>query len=71
MAAALTAAADGDDIDFEGAATTLNWNDVGDVTTGYIGIWQFQGGEIVELEEVAFDLSESFGVRQLLEDCGC
>jgi ABC-type branched-subunit amino acid transport system substrate-binding protein len=58
VAAALAAAADGDDIDFEGAATTLNWNEDGDVTTGYIGIWQYSGGQIVELEEVPFDLTE-------------
>ncbi|MEX2032494.1 MAG: ABC transporter substrate-binding protein, partial [Dehalococcoidia bacterium] len=58
VAAALAAAADGDDIDFEGAATTLNWNEDGDVTTGYIGIWQYSGGQIAELEEVPFDLTE-------------
>lgn len=58
VAAALAAVADGKDIDFEGAATTLNWNDDGDVTTGYIGIWEYSGGKIVELEEVPFDLTQ-------------
>lgn len=58
VAAALEAVRNGDDIDFEGSATTLNWNEDGDVTTGYIGIWQYTDGAIVELETVPFDLSE-------------
>lgn len=58
VAAALAAAAAGDDIDYEGAATTLNWDDAGDVTTGYIGIFQYTGGGIQELDVVPFDLSE-------------
>lgn len=58
VAAALAAAGNGDDIDFEGAATTLNWDENGDVVTGYIGLWQYAGGAIEELEVVPFDLSE-------------
>ena len=54
--AALEAAGDGDDINYEGAATSLDWNDVGDVTSGYIEIWQYEGGEIVALREVPFSL---------------
>lgn len=56
--AALEAVREGDDIDFEGSATTLNWNEDGDVTTGYIGIWRYAGGQIEEMREVPFDLSE-------------
>jgi ABC-type branched-subunit amino acid transport system substrate-binding protein len=56
--AAIEAVRAGTDVDFDGAATTLNWDDNGDVTTGFIGIWQYQGGAIVELETVPFDLSE-------------
>ncbi len=56
--AALEAVRDGDDIDFEGSATTLNWDENGDVTTGFIGVWRYAGGEIEELREVPFDLSE-------------
>lgn len=56
--AAFEALAAGTDIDFQGAATSLDWDENGDVTTGYIGIWQYQGGAIVELETVPFDLSE-------------
>lgn len=58
VAAALEAVRDGDDIDFEGAATSLNWDENGDVTTGFINIWQYAGGDIQVLDTVAFDLSE-------------
>ena len=57
IADALEAVRDGDDINYEGAATTLDWNDVGDVTTGFIEIWQYEGGEIVSLREVPFSLN--------------
>ena len=56
ISAALEAAGDGDDINYEGAATSLDWNEVGDVTSGYIEIWQYEGGEIVSLREVPFSL---------------
>ena len=56
VAAGLKAAGDGDDVNYEGAATTLDWNDAGDVTTGFVGIWQYQDGTIVELEQIAFSL---------------
>lgn len=58
VAAALAAVQNGDDIDFQGSATSLDWNDDGDVVTGYIGIWQYAGGAIEELDVVPFDLSE-------------
>ncbi|MBT5774719.1 MAG: ABC transporter substrate-binding protein [Dehalococcoidia bacterium] len=54
--AGLEAAADGDDINYEGAATTLDWDAAGDVTSGFVGIWAFEGGEIVELETVPFSI---------------
>ena len=53
---ALDAVKAGKDVNYEGAATTLDWNANGDVTTGYIGIWQYAGGTIVELSEVPFSL---------------
>ena len=57
IAAALEAVRNGNDIDFDGSATTLNWNEDGDVTTGYIGVWQYSDGGIAELSTVAIDLS--------------
>ena len=56
IAAGLEATGDGDDVNYEGAATTLDWNAAGDVTTGFVGIWQYQDGTIVELDAVAFSL---------------
>ncbi len=53
---ALDAVKDGKAVNYEGAATTLDWNVNGDVTTGYVGIWQYAGGTIVELSEVPFSL---------------
>lgn len=53
---ALDAIKDGKAVNYEGAATTLDWNANGDVTTGYVGIWQYAGGTIVELSEVPFSL---------------
>lgn len=54
--AGLEAVGDGDDVNYEGAATTLDWDAAGDVTSGFVGIWSYQGGEIVELETVPFTL---------------
>ena len=54
--AALEAAGDKDDINFEGAATTLDWNVDGDVTSGFVGIWQYKDGGIEELDEIPFSL---------------
>lgn len=56
VAAGLAALRNGSDIDYEGAATTLNWNEVGDVTSGYIGIWRYADGGIEEVEQIPFSL---------------
>ena len=54
--AALEALRDGDDINYEGAATTLDWDGVGDVTSGFIEIWEYRDGGIASLREVPFSL---------------
>ena len=58
VAAAVATVAEGWDIDLEGVATTLNWNENGDITSGYIGVWAYEGGQIVEISVTAFDLAE-------------
>ena len=58
VADALAAIANGESIDIEGAATSLNWNENGDITSGYIGVWAYEGGQIVEISVTAFDLDE-------------
>jgi branched-chain amino acid transport system substrate-binding protein len=57
-AAALEALGAGEDIDFEGASSAVNWDENGDVLVGAIEIWQIQGEEIVVLETRPFDLTE-------------
>ena len=64
VADALAAISRGEDINYEGAATTLNWDAVGDVTTGYIGVWQYQDGAIAEVSVEAFDLSGGAAVAR-------
>ncbi len=58
VGAALAAVAQGWEVDLEGAATTLDWDENGDITSGYIGVWAYEGGEIVEISVTAFDLAE-------------
>ncbi|MCY3558132.1 MAG: ABC transporter substrate-binding protein [Chloroflexi bacterium] len=42
----LEAARNGEDIDYEGAAQSLEWDENGDLARGFVGIWRFtaQGG---------------------------
>lgn len=56
IAAGLEAIRDGDDVNYEGAATTVDWDAAGDVATGFIEIWEYQDGSPVAIEELAFDL---------------
>ncbi len=44
----LSALADGDDVDYEGAAVSLDWDERGDITEGYIGVWRYTAGESIE-----------------------
>ena len=55
LAAGLDALADGRDVDYQGAAGTLDWDEHGDITHGYIGIWEFaEDGSIAEVELFEF-----------------
>jgi ABC-type branched-subunit amino acid transport system substrate-binding protein len=58
VADALAAIANGEAINIEGAATSLDWDENGDITSGYIGVWAYEDGEIVEVSVTAFDLDE-------------
>ena len=57
VAEALAAVRAGDDINYQGAASTLDWNATGDITTGFIEIWEYISGVPEAIEEVAFDLN--------------
>ena len=56
--AALEAVGDGADINYEGAATPIDWDAAGDVTRGFMEIYGYRGGEIVTIEVQPFDLGQ-------------
>ena len=56
VAAALEAVRNGEDVDYDGAASPLDWNATGDLQTGFVEIWEYRGGKIVPLESRPFDL---------------
>ncbi len=62
VAAGLRALANGESVNYEGAATTVDWNAAGDVTTGFIGVWQFANGGIEEVSVQAIDLGAGASV---------
>lgn len=56
IAAGLQVLAEGGAIDYEGAATTLDWDEHGDLRRGHIGVWRFTADErIEEVETVPFE----------------
>lgn len=52
IAAGLQVLADGGEVDYEGAATTLDWDENGDLRRGHIGVWRFTADEGIEEVEV-------------------
>ncbi len=56
VAAALEAVRNGEEIDYDGAASPLDWNATGDLVTGFVEIWEYRNGKIVAIESRAFDL---------------
>ncbi len=56
IAAALKTLAEGGAIDYDGAATTMDWDENGDLRRGFMGVWQFTADErIEELEVVRYE----------------
>ena len=56
VADGLSLLAEGRDIDFDGAASTLDWDENGDLRRGHIGTWRFTSdGRIEELDTVAYE----------------
>ena len=56
VADGLSLLAEGSDIDFDGAASTLDWDENGDLRRGHIGTWRFTSdGRIEELDTVAYE----------------
>ena len=57
IAAGLSAADAGDDVNYEGAASSVDWNEAGDIAAGYVAIWEYQDGMPVDQETIPFSLS--------------
>ncbi len=55
---ALAAVRNGQDIDLDGEATSLDWDANGDITVGGVEVWQFQNGGIVSLRVYEIDIRE-------------
>ena len=58
---ALTAIAAGTDIDFEGAASTINWDKNGDILQGDIEVFKITNGDFETIKTVPVDLSTQTG----------
>ena len=56
VASGLALLAQGEQINFDGAASTLDWDENGDLLRGHIGTWRFTSdGRIEELDTVSYD----------------
>jgi len=55
--AGLQAAANGEDVNYEGVASSVAWDEAGDITSGFVDIWEFRNGETPQIESVPFSLN--------------
>ncbi len=58
VAAALAAIRAGEDIDLDGEASDLNWDERGDLVTGDMLVWRFTNGAIEDVRHFVVDLRE-------------
>lgn len=54
VAEGLTLLGEGQEINYEGAANTLDWDEHGDLKSGYIGSWRFTRDEDIENLDIVF-----------------
>ena len=54
VADGLSLLAEGQEIDFDGAASTLDWDENGDLRRGHIGTWRFKSDERIEEFDAVF-----------------
>ena len=54
VANGLSLPAEGQEIDFDGAASTLDWDENGDLRRGHIGTWRFTSDERIEELDAVF-----------------
>ena len=55
---ALQAIRNGEEIDLDGEASTLDWDDRGEIVTHTMGVWQFKDGAIEDLYHFEVDISQ-------------
>lgn len=48
---------DGGEVNYRGAASAVDFDQHGDLASGYVGIWAYEAGDVVELEAIPFDLN--------------
>src|SRR5690606_3476626 len=58
-AAALELIEAGEDIDYQGASGSTEFDENGDILQGVIEVWQVSGGEVTPIENREFDLTAS------------
>lgn len=51
VAEGLRIAREGGELDYQGAAVTLDWDENGDLSRGYVGVWRFTPQSTIELVE--------------------
>lgn len=54
VADALTLLTQGHEIDYEGVANMLDWDENGDLRRGYTGTWRFTSDERIEELDIVF-----------------
>jgi len=56
IARALSVIRDGDEVDYEGASVSMDWDEHGDLRRGHLGIWRFTAdGEIEDVDVIAYE----------------
>ena len=53
----LNAADGGGDVNYEGVASSVDWDAAGDIAAGYVAIWEYQDGTPVDQETIPFSLN--------------
>ena len=70
LSAGLERLADGGDVDYEGAAVSLDFDECGDIGSGFMTIWRYTDAGIEELGAVPYPGDAVPAIRRLIEDAG-
>jgi branched-chain amino acid transport system substrate-binding protein len=64
VANALAAIHEGKAINYDGLSCSMDFNQDGDLATGFVDVFEIKGGEIVKIDEVPFNFTELASDRQ-------